>query len=463
LGRVLFINAVDRFSSQENRYQNIGIGYLIATLRKAFGTEFFKFDVISENVIDTLDKLKPEVVCITSVTQNYNIAGEYAGYSKEAGAIVIVGGIHITTLPHSLKSSMSIGCIGEGDETIVEVFNTIIENNWELPPVDILRTIKGIVFHNKNEIIITDPRNPIKELDTIPFPSRDFFSIDKSTYILTSRGCPYSCSFCASTVFWNRVRFFSAEYVVEEIKHIYEKYKCEWIHLYDDLFISNKKRMIQIIDLLGKMDLLGKIKFSTMGRANIINDDMALLMKQMNIRSVGLGLESGNNQILQFLKGKSVSVEKNRLAVEVLKRHKITNFSSFIIGSPLESRDQIRETYDFIKDSGIKFFDVNILTPFPGTEIWQYAINHGLVGLDMDWSLLSVDLKRQSQRAIILSELVSRKELLKYYRAFLRLRLFRRIRYASKHPFVNSLPEYIKQKIYAKIKKVVKPLISVVR
>ena len=121
---------------------------------------------------------------------------------------------------------------------------------------DDLRKIKGIIYWDDNKIVSTPERETIQPLDGLPYPSRDLFNIDPDTYIFSSRGCPYRCSFCASTRLWNGVRMFSAEYVVGEIQHLVDKYNVKNITIYDDLFSVNPKRVKRIIELLRERNIL---------------------------------------------------------------------------------------------------------------------------------------------------------------------------------------------------------------
>ena len=128
--------------------------------------------------------------------------------------------------------------------------------------------------------------------------------------MFSSRGCPYRCRFCASSAYWDKLRFFSADYVVNEIGVLVEDYKVKFITFYDDMFISNVKRLKEIADGLDREGLLGKVKFSCSCSAPNITDEVARILKEMNVVSVGMGLESGSDKTLTYLKGKAFSVAK---------------------------------------------------------------------------------------------------------------------------------------------------------
>jgi anaerobic magnesium-protoporphyrin IX monomethyl ester cyclase len=120
-----------------------------------------------------------------------------------------------------------------------------------------------------------------------------------------------------------------------------------------------------------------------------------------------MGLEPGSDKTLNYLKGKAFSVQKNRQAIEILKNHGITGNASFVIGSPEETLDEIMETFRFIKESPVCLVDVYVLTPYPGTPIWDYALSQELVSNDMDWERLNVNFEVSYQNIILLSQQLS--------------------------------------------------------
>jgi radical SAM superfamily enzyme YgiQ (UPF0313 family) len=271
-------------------------------------------------------------------------------------------------------------------------------------------------------------------------PARELLKIDKHTYMFTSRGCPYKCVFCASTRFWPNVRFFSAEYVMNEIRELVNKYNVKLISFYDDLFIADRKRLNEISSLIQKDKKLQKIHFTCNARANLVNDEVVQLLKQMNVLSINLGLESGCKRTLEYLKP-AVTLEQNINAVKTIKRHGLACNGSFIIGCPQETRDDILETYKFIKKIPINLTDIYTLTPYPGTPIWEYAKSKGLVSDDMQWSKLDVNFQNNYQQAIIVSETLSRQEIIKLFKKFYRLRFFKNIIGIITHPYLMDLPK----------------------
>jgi len=233
--RILFINAINPFVEVERRYPNLGLGYLVSSLRNNFGQNTFNFKIIDNNVKKEILSFDPDIIGITSVSQNYNRAKEYAHFAKIKNIPVIIGGVHISTLPQSLSNDMTVGCLGEGEKTILDLFSVFLKKNKF--PVEDLVKIKGIVYKERDKLIVNSSQQQIENMDEIPLPARDLLKIDKHSYMFTSRGCPYNCIFCASTIFWNKVRFFSAEYVIRETEELVNRYEVKLISFFDDLFI----------------------------------------------------------------------------------------------------------------------------------------------------------------------------------------------------------------------------------
>lgn len=418
----LFINAIDPSKEIETRYPPLGIGYLVSSLRKHFDKDVIEFKAIDSNIEQEIINFKPKIIGISSVSQNYNKAIVYAKIAKKYGLPVICGGVHISMMPSSLTKDMDVGVIGEGEGTICDLFELFRQEKKFVR--DGLQKIKGIIYWDNNgKIAFTDKRELIYPLDKLPFPARDLFSIQPNTYIFTSRGCPYRCTFCASSRFWNKVRFFSAKYVVNEIQHLFNKYNVKHINFYDDLFSADTNRIKEIINLLKIKNILGKVNFSGAMRANLVGDEIIGLLKEMGFRSLGIGLESGCNKTLKYLKGENIDVKDNENAIRIIKKYGMLAHGSFIIGSPEEDKRDILETLEFIKKNPLDGFNLYVLTPFPGTPIWDYAIARSLVSEKMDWNKLNVNFDENHNSAIILSKKLSRKEI---YKLFLRLKQHQR-------------------------------------
>jgi radical SAM superfamily enzyme YgiQ (UPF0313 family) len=404
----------------------LGLGYIASYLRKYLN--FYDTVIVDkEDFIKKIIKEKPDMVGISSVTEYFPKAKELAEEIKAKLEIpVLVGGIHISLLPQSLPKCFDIGVIGEGEQTILEIVQRY-EKFGEIPK-EKLEEINGLVFHKNNKVCITKPRESIRPLDNIPFPARDIFKMKEylqprflphisgklttGTDLITARGCPYRCIFCSTSLFWKTVRFHSPEYVVNEIKEIIEKYKPESIAISDDLFIIDKNRLKKIVELIKKEKINEQVEFGCYGRANLMTDEICKLLSEMNVKFANFGYESGSDKILNYLKKGTVTVEDNRKSVEICKRYNMTVAGSFIIGNPGETKDDIDLTFKFIKDNPIDSTIIFILSPYPGTEIWNLAKNQGIVSDDMDWSRLGLGIKGREDEIFFLPKDMTKEEFL---------------------------------------------------
>lgn len=402
-----------------------------------------KYRIISKEIYKTMFEYQPDIVAISSMTSNFHIAAKIASKAKEIGAKVIIGGHHISFLPRQLTKDMDVGVIGEGEETYSELLNLYHQDKWDS---NYLKDVKGIVFRTPGDNIrVTPPRPLVKNLDMVGYPKREFAPLTPSTKkaIVTSRGCPYKCVFCSQTRFWQaKIRFHTPGYVIKEIENVYKFSKTEEIRIDDGIFLINKKRLLEIVELWEKHPLYRHIKFTCMARANLIDNEMAELAARMGIHSAFFGIESNNPDSLYYLKGGSVTPEDNQRAYEILTKHKIKLHTSYIIGVPDETESQIMDTYKFIKKNRKLTGGVFHLVPLPGTPVWDHAIKRELVSEDMDFSILGG--QQIGKDAIFLSENLGREKMIELIKMFNKLwkrrhfyfRLKRWITYIYKDPFV---------------------------
>ncbi len=386
--KLLLINAINS-EAPDRLHPPLGLAYLASSLRKEFGNGI-ECKIIDGNLTGNIKSFNPDIVGITSVSRNYNVAKGYASIAKQAALPVIIGGVHISVLPETITKDMNVVVIGEGEETIRGLIALFMETG---------------LFGRQ----IAESKDLIKPLDSIPFPARDLLKIGKHASMITSRGCPYNCVFCStSRNTRNQVRYHSAEYVVTEMEMIFWEYKPEYITIYDDLFAMDAKRVIKIQELMAAKNLIGKFNLAVNIRTDFITDELAEVLRDMNVKAVGLGVESGCQRTLDYLKSGGITVEDNARATRILRRYHILPYCTLIIGSPDEDMDSVLQTLKFIKDNKIEHYDINVLIPFPGTPVWDYALSRGLVSNDMDWSKLDYHF---TANPIILSEKISRQEI----------------------------------------------------
>lgn len=406
-------------------HPSLGLAYIASYLGKYL--DFHNTKILTENVLIHLANDPPDIIGISSVTEDFSKAVAYASELKCKFKIpIIIGGIHISSLPQTLPDCFDIAVLGEGEETMKELMEMFQKEGLNKKRLSVIR---GVAFHENGKVVTTSPREIISDLDTIPFPARDLLSCKGFLHMLTSRGCPYRCSFCSSSIFWKKVRYFSAAYVVNEIKELIKRYGASHISIWDDIFIANKSRLNKIVELIKSENIHRKVSFGCSVRADLVDEEICDLMRSMNITHVDIGLESGSKRILKYLKGEAASVEKNKKAVEILKDYGFQVRGSFMIGSPEERASDMQATFNFVKESRLDGGAVYLSLPLPGTEFWRYARKRKLIletGPD-DFGELQFDLEKNFERAFLLTDCVSKEETLQFFKK-IRIDLKRRER-----------------------------------
>jgi radical SAM superfamily enzyme YgiQ (UPF0313 family) len=381
----------------EEGHPPLPIAYLCSYIRKyAPEIEIKAIDHAKEPIREIL-KLNPDVVGISSMSLPFYKAREIAQKIKKINpkTLVVLGGHHISNLPQTLPEEFDIGVIGEGEETFKEILQNFLQDG----NIKNLKKIKGICFHHNGQIKINPPRPLIENLDDIPIPARDVFdmegyylqprrsgtmqTISRGTHMITSKGCPFNCVFCASPR--KRIRFFSAERVVEEMNLLYTKYNVQEIAIVDDLFVVDINRLKKILELMKTKPFYKKVSFFCETRTDIFNEEMAIILKEMNVKTMAFGFESGSEEELKYLKRNTTTVKDNNRACKICKKYGFAIDGYFIIGSPIQTREDLAKTIKFIKDNKINYISIATATPFPGSDWWEYAKKLGLVDDFMDF------------------------------------------------------------------------------
>lgn len=369
-------------------YLNIKGGYSDITL----------LDINYDDIISSIERTRPEIIGISSMTVYYAEAISLAKKIKGVYTpIIFIGGVHISTMPTSLAPCFDYGIIGEGEITTLELLNSVRDKvSTEM--------IEGIAYYKDNQLTINPPRPPIKDLDSIPIPNWDYANKDyfKKKYhlfkkqrvgvIMTSRGCPYKCIFCSTSRFWKLYRVFSVNRVCDEIEMLYRKHGVTLIGPHDDMLTVNVVRINKICDELEKRGLLGKITFIATARVNKIDDNMCLALKRLNVKALNFGFESGNDRVLKYLKKDDISLEQSKKAVLLCKKYKIRVSGSFIFASPTETLQEMKDTVEYmkwLKKNGATDLWSFVMTPFPSTPIWDIAKERGKLTDNIDWNQLN--------------------------------------------------------------------------
>ncbi len=381
--RVVLSQAANMDDLREMGIPPIGLAYLSAYVKA------HEHD-ISFHCALTVDEIlahEPHVVGMSSVSQNATLANQMARELRERGydRVILFGGYHITGLPKTLSEDFDAGILGEGEETLLEILRAIRESpsRWK----EQLSRIGGLCYHQGGTVITTPARRPIKPLDRIPHPDRKI--LDEKwppvhggvQYIYASRGCPYACSFCSSSSFWGKPRFFSASYVMEELLQVMEEYAPRHFFFYADLFIADRNSLGALSEMIKASGLADEVSCMCNARSNEIDDEVLGLLKKMNVTRVYMGLESASDRVLKAM-NKHTSFEKTLSALKLLKNSGIKVTASFILGTPGETTEDMKKTASFIEENLGDLFDefmVYPLIPFPQTAVWNYAIGRGII------------------------------------------------------------------------------------
>jgi radical SAM superfamily enzyme YgiQ (UPF0313 family) len=360
----------------------------------------------------TLKEKKPDFVGLSSTTPQMNSVFSIAGHAKRHSpkSRVIVGGPHVSASPkETLMECPDIDYVvfGEGEEATDEILSGINPND-----------IKGLAFRKKNTIRITGRREPIRDLDSLPYPLYDQMPLQyyghpllgKSIGLMSGRGCPFQCTFCASNVVHGRgYRTRSVEKIVEEIEMLIDKYGFRTFSFWDDTFTCNTKRVFEFCNLLMKKRL--DIKWSCGVRVNTFSEKMLKSMKKSGCVMLFVGYESGNDRILELCQ-KRATVKQAIEFSKVARKVGIPVCGYFIIGLPFETEETIMQTINFARNLGIDYAQFAVLMPLPGTAVWRMAEhNEGITFLCKDWKKFS-----RYQKPVIELEDVSSEQLFRYYK-----------------------------------------------
>lgn len=358
---------------------HMGVSYLSARLKERLPGTVVTVSCLGEDVVVLAEGAKPDVVGFSCTSRHFV---EFAALAAEVKARcrvpVIFGGVHVSIAPSELPAAADAGVIGEGEETLPELLSGLGNGGFSN-----LGEIKGLVFRRDGKLVTTPPRPPVEDLDSLP--PRDLtlrklrWGRESRAVMVTSRGCPFKCRFCASSLFWNRARLHSAARVLREMKEITARFGTREILIYDDFFTIDKRRVQEIAGLKRADPALREIRLECLSRVDNFDAAMAALLKEMGVYRVSFGIESGSQRTLDYLKNKAVSLDQISRAVAEAKRGGLEAVGSFIIGSPYETEAEIRETLAFIKKLGLKSVQISVATPFPGTRLWEDGVAEGKI------------------------------------------------------------------------------------
>lgn len=395
--RIMLINPhIDQEIAYGKRFKQLGavlpplgLCYLAGVLeREGYPVNIIDANLLNlshKDILKEIEKGPPNVIGLYATTLGIEIAEDLAKNIKDnfPQIYVVIGGPHISGYGKgTLKCKyFDFGIIGEGEYSFLNLIKHL-ESRGEN-----FEGLKGLVYRRNGEIIQNEPLLPIESLDEIPFPARHLLPHIKNyhpkimlfrkqpvAHILTSRGCPYRCIFC-QTPFGKRVRFHSAEHVADEITSLVQDFGAREIKINDDTFNLIEDRIIEICNILKKREI--NIPWSCNLRVDTVNDKNFLkAIKDRGCWLIRLGLESGNQKVLDALK-KGITLEQSKQVCHWAREVGLRIQAFFIIGNPLDTEETILETIHFAKSLPIHYPAFSLMTPFPGTELWEKAGEYG--------------------------------------------------------------------------------------
>jgi anaerobic magnesium-protoporphyrin IX monomethyl ester cyclase len=341
-----------------------------------------------EELTKQMKQLSPEVVVSRTAFDTQEEDCRVLDAAKKLGATTVVRNKIISDVPKLREKLMSRGCIDfflnqEPESVITKLVDAI--QSGEDP-----RSVPGISYMRNAKVVTTENRKTLVNVDTLPFPAYHLVGMlepyssslfDKGyTALLSSRGCPFRCTFCAYGKEPCRMR--SPENVVAELEFLKEKHGLERFLFFDDTFTLDRQRAIRICELMieHKLDL----EWATCTRANLVDRETLEVMKEAGCREIAFGIESGSPSVLKTIK-KGVSRDQMRNAARLCKEAGILFSALVIIGLPGETRRTVQESVDFIKEIDPFYTQFTYAVPFPNTEMFSYYDENDLI-LTKDWS-----------------------------------------------------------------------------
>lgn len=346
-------------------------------------------------ILEKLEYFKPDIVGVSTMftaysSDSHDIAKIVKKYNTKT--LVVFGGAHASILYENVLSdkNVDIVVIGEGENTILDIVDNL-QNKLKL------KKIKGTaVRDNQGNIILNPTRLPITQLDSLPLPARHLLPMDlylkdsnenKGSYamrtpytsVVTSRGCPNNCIYCAVPTIWGRCwRPYSATRIVDEIEFLHKRYGFNEIHFLDDNISVSRDRLEKICDgiISKKLD----IKWTCPNGIAIWTLDKPLLkkMKKSGCYRLTFGIESGHPTTQKFIR-KNLNLKKAKKIIKLANSLGFWTFSTYIIGFPYETKKAIETTFNYAIKSLSDFVVFILLMPFPKTDVTKILEKEGLL------------------------------------------------------------------------------------
>jgi len=388
------------FTSKTVNMPPLGISYISAVLEKhGYGVELLdahtekcSFDDIERRI----KRSKPDIIGVSFTTETRFNGFKTIKIAKRANpsSVVVTGGPHVSlAVEDTLLNMPELDIIvrGEGEFTFLDLVKTLDRDE------DISR-VEGISYRDDGQVVHNPPRPFIKDLDSLPFPTRHLLQIDKYNSfievpgkgkkkffnVIGSRGCPNRCYFCAASLLSGRTwRGRSPENIINEIEHLIDTYEAEGIWFWDDTFNLENNRAKKICDLITERGL--DIDWFCDIRVDTADKELLTKMRQAGCFHTAFGVESGSQEVLDKYVKKRIAIEKVKKVKKWCAELGIIGRGMFIISHPDETFTGAKKTIDLIKELG-GINSINVLKIYPGTEIERMAKERGILPKTFTWT-----------------------------------------------------------------------------
>jgi len=376
---------------------------LLSSILKLHGYEVLVKDFLVEEIgpkeiKSIIDEFSPNVIGVSAsfsecIDNAYKMIKFIKKYYPEIP--IMAGGVHSTFNPEEvLNNGADYVILGEGESSTIKLMEYFKYNKDER----ILRSIKGIAYWKNNEIVFNEGRNTVEDLECLPFPSRDDLKLERYATpisLITSRGCPGDCVYCASRAFFGkRYRLRNAESVFSEVYYLYKEYKSNislidtYMSIFDDTFTVNKVRLRKFCEYMIKTGLNKILIWKCESRIDVLDEDVIKLLSESGCIALHMGIESADQGVIDSL-NKHIKVKNAENILRLLKQYKIRPLCSFIIGNHSDTHQTLSKTQEFIEhicdEYGAKVA-ISPNTPLPGTELFNYPEKYGITLKSDKWS-----------------------------------------------------------------------------
>ena len=369
-----------KWNQMVNNYPPLGLAYLAAVAeQEGHKVRVHDFGLRPEapleaEIGEVLD-FRPDLVGFTSMTTSQHSVEQAAGPLKaELGVPLVIGGPHATTLPERTLRDPHFDFLvyGEGEETWRELLRALAAGDARY------ERIAGLWWKQDGHIVRNAERPLIPDLDALPFPARHLMEIDqyplyapngeRMLTVLSSRGCPYNCSFCFKGIVGRTYRQRSPANIVAELRQIVEQYGVRHVYFIDDLFTINVRRLDALMDAFLAEGL--DIRWQCLARVDRVQPAILEKMHRAGCREIHFGVESGNLDILAAT-AKHIKLDQVEQAVGWTEAAGIAAKGYFMLGLPGDTEATMQQTIEFAAGLPLTEAMFSIATPFPGTRLWD--------------------------------------------------------------------------------------------